>query len=274
MNISRRKFIKGFSLSSAYILTGGFQVLHAADIYANKHKVALRFAVGSDSHYGQPNTAFDKFTSDFVININKFHKRLQLDACVVNGDIIHDNKEFMPQAKQNLDKLAMPYHVTQGNHDQVSAEYWQQTWGVPFNYEAIIKDNVFLMATTSNEKGEYLSPDLDWLKQKLDQHAQKNIFLFLHIGQQKWTAGSIDNPAYAELIKNYPNVRAVFHGHDHDQDGVKMLGTIPHLYDSHIGGNWGTKYNGYRIVELLKDGTLQTYIMNPLKKVNELQYGN
>lgn len=272
MNVTRRKFLKGFTLTSAYLLTGGLQSFATDDIYSKKGKVLLRFAVGSDSHYGQPNTDFDKFSSDFVASINKFHKHLTLDACVVNGDIIHDKQEYLNMAKQNLDKLSMPYYVTQGNHDQVSAAYWTEIWNVPLNYEAIIKGNVLLMMTTSNEKGEYLSPDLDWLKQKLEEHTQKNIFLFLHIGQQKWTAGSIDNPAYAELIKNYPNVRAVFHGHDHDQDGVKMLGTLPHLYDSHIGGNWGTNYKGYRIVELLKDNTIRTYIMNPDKKINALNY--
>ncbi len=272
MNASRRKFLKGFTLTSAYLLAGGFQSLSANDIFSRKGKVILRFAIGSDSHYGQPNTEYTKFLSEFVLNINNFHKRFRLDACVVNGDIIHDQKEFLSEAKQNLDKLAAPYYVTQGNHDQVIPELWQETWNVPLNYEAIIKSNVFLMMTTSNEKGEYLSPDLAWLKQKLDEHNQKNIFLFLHIGQQKWTAGSIDNPAYAELIKNYPNVKGVFHGHDHDQDGVKMLGTIPHLYDSHIGGAWGTNYKGYRIVELLKDNTIRTYIMNPVKKINPMNY--
>src|SRR6185369_14823686 len=99
-----------------------------------------------------------------------------LDACVVNGDVIHDKKELLPVAKQNLDTLTMPYYVTQGNHDHVTPEYWKEVWTVPLNYEASVKRNIFLMMTTSNEKGEALSPDLAWMKQKLDEHKQKNVF--------------------------------------------------------------------------------------------------
>jgi hypothetical protein len=265
---SRRKFLKGFALSSAYLITGG-KFISAADILNNQKNVVLRFAVGSDSHYGQPDTDFDKFVNDFVSHINNFHKELPLDACVVNGDLIHDQPELMPQLKPHLEKLVVPYCVTQGNHDRVNATQWQKTWGVPLNYEKIFRNQVFLMMSTSNEKGEYLSPDLNWLEKKLKQHRKKNIFLFLHIGQQKWTPNSIDNPAYADLIQKYPNVKAVFHGHDHDQDGEKMLGSIPHLYDSHIGGNWGTSYKGFRVVEVLSNNSLVTYMMNPVEKFNK-----
>jgi len=41
------------------------------------------------------------------------------------------------------------------------------------------------------------------------------------------------------------------------------------MFDSHIGGNWGTNYRGYRIVELQKENKLLTYIMNPTIKINE-----
>jgi Icc protein len=272
MSISRRKFLKGFTLTSAYLLAGGYQSLSAAEVLDNQKKVVLRFAVGSDSHYGQHDTAFDQYITEFISHINNFHQELPLDACVINGDLIHDKPELMLQLKPHLEKLAVPFCVTQGNHDRVPATHWQQTWNVPLNYERTFGKQIFLMMTTSNEKGEYLSPDLKWLEKKLKQHSKKNIFLFLHIGQQKWTPNSIDNPAYADLIQKYPNVRAVFHGHDHDQDGEKMLGNIPHLYDSHIGGSWGTTYKGYRIVELLNDNSVVTYMMNPVERVNEATF--
>ncbi|MEY3159885.1 MAG: hypothetical protein RLZZ49_1365, partial [Bacteroidota bacterium] len=40
------------------------------------------------------------------------------------------------------------------------------------------------------------------------------------------------------------------------------------IFDSHVGGNWGTAYRGYRIVELYKNGTMLTYIMNPTERIN------
>lgn len=270
MKLSRRTFLKNFSMTSAWLLGGGIHELTAGEVHSLKNKVTFRFAIASDGHYGQANTNFDDFFSTITQHINLFHQQSPLQGCVINGDIIHDKKELLIPAKQKLDQLAIPYYVTKGNHDMVSDEYWKEVWNVPVNYEAVFKKNTFLMLTTSNEKGEYLSPDLEWLKIKLDQHKkQKNIFIFLHIPQYKWTANAIDTPAYFELTKQYTNIKAVFHGHEHDQDGVKMMHDVPYLFDSHFGGNWGTAYRGFRVVELLKDNSLITYIMNPKERIKE-----
>jgi len=39
------------------------------------------------------------------------------------------------------------------------------------------------------------------------------------------------------------------------------------MFDGHFGGSWGTGYRGFRVVELLDDGMLQTYLMDPDKKI-------
>jgi hypothetical protein len=69
-------------------------------------------------------------------------------------------------------------------------------------------------------------------------------------------------------VKKQQNLRAVFHGHEHDQDGIKWQDGIPYLFDSHVGGNWGTPYKGFRVVEMQKDGSILTWIMNPTEKIN------
>ncbi len=92
---------------------------------------------------------------------------------------------------------------------------------------------------------DYLSPNLTWMEEKLSQSKkQKNIFVFVHIPQAKWTAHAIDTPAFFELLSLYKNIKAVFHGHEHDQDGIKMHQGIPFIFDAHIGGSWGTDYKG------------------------------
>jgi hypothetical protein len=73
------------------------------------------------------------------------------------------------------------------------------------------------------------------------------------------------------LLKNYSNVKAVFHGHEHDQDGIKVKDNISYLFDAHFGGNWGTNYKGFRVVELFDDNTVATYIMNPVEKINSVE---
>ena len=76
-------------------------------------------------------------------------------------------------------------------------------------------------------------------------------------------------PEFLDLLSRYKNVRAVFNGHDHDEDNIKIKNKIPFIFDAHFGGNWGISYRGFRIVELRKDNSLLTYILNPSEKLNE-----
>lgn len=260
---SRRSFIKQVSFASILLASGKLNSISAAALFDQKDKVALRFVVASDSHYGQPNTAYQAMMDKVVDQINQFHLTHPLDATVINGDIIHNESMFLAQAKQRIDRLTMPWYVTRGNHDMVSPEFWNKTWGYPLNHQIAVNGYPFILLDSSNEKGEYLSPDLVWLKESLEGlKKQKQVFLFVHIPQAKWTKNGIDTPAFFELLAKYPNIKAVFHGHEHDQDGVKMQGKIPFYFDAHIGGNWGTAYKGFRVVELNQDGSLVTYMLN------------
>ncbi len=271
--MNRRSFIKDISFASIILIGGGIESLSAAEVFERRKRVKLRFVVASDGHYGQPKTEFEAMFKTATDQINAFHKQNPLDFCVINGDIIHDEKSLLTVSKQKLDALTMPYYVTRGNHDKVTAEHWLETWKMPLNHDVVVKKNAVLLGDTSNEQGTYVSPDLVWMKEKLEAHKnRKNVFIFIHIPQAKWTPNGIDTPAFFDLVKQYPNIRAVFHGHEHDQDGVKMVDKTPFLFDSHIGGNWGTKYNGFRVVEVLKDNSMVTYMMNPTEKMNELNY--
>lgn len=269
---TRRSFLKNVSLATAFFAVGGFKEIGASVVFENRKNVALRFVVASDAHYGQPGTAYDAMIEKITTQINMFHKETPLDFCVINGDIIHNEKHLLPLAKQKLDALNPKYYVTRGNHDMVTADYWQEVWGMPLNHMVEIKKNAIILGDTSNEDGKYLSPDLNWLAKQLEANKQKkNVFLFLHIPQKAWTANAIDTPGFEALVNQYPNITAIFHGHEHDQDGVKLLGSrqVPCLFDAHMGGNWGTPYKGFRVVEMLKDGTLLSYMMNPSLKINE-----
>lgn len=270
---SRRKFIQHVSFATALLLTGKITELSAGEVFDSKAKVKLRFVAASDFHYGQPDTAYDEMTQTVIRQINLINKTNRIDFCLINGDIIHNEKSFLPKVKERIDQLDMPYYVARGNHDMVTDEFWNQVWNMPLNHSFEFKDSAFIIADTANEQGEYLSPDLKWMEEKLNQFkAKKNVFLVLHIPQAKWTKHAIDTPAFFELIKKYPNIRLGLHGHEHDQDGVKMADKIPFLFDSHVGGAWGTPYKGFRIVELLNDGTIITYMMNPTEKMAELRY--
>jgi DNA repair exonuclease SbcCD nuclease subunit len=265
---SRREFIKGLSYGAALVVGGSFQSLSASEIFHSRSKVKLRFLVASDSHYGQANTAYDAMLDEFLKEANQFHISNPLDFCVINGDIIHDEPKFMPEAKLKYDQLNIPYFVTKGNHDKISDDEWNSIWEMPVNHQVEIDKNGIILVTTSNVNGDYLSPNLEYLRTQLDASTKlKNVFLFVHIPQTKRTNNGIETPAFFELLENYPNVKAVFHGHEHDQDGITFKSDIPFIFDAHIGGSWGTKYRGFRVVELMKDNSIVTYMMNPREEI-------
>jgi predicted phosphodiesterase len=271
--MKRREFIRTVSSASLVLLGGNVIKLTSAQAADLRGKSALRFVVASDGHYGEKGTEFDDHFQNLVKYVSSFHEQMQLDFCVINGDVIHDEQDLLIPAKKHLDSLPVKYYVVKGNHDKVSDDYWSETWGMPVNHEVILKKNTLLLATTSNQNGEYLSPDLRWMKTKLDANrTQQNIFIFLHIPQGKWSQNAIDTPAFFELLRDYKNVKGVFHGHEHDHDEIKMHDGIPFMFDSHFGGSWGTTYRGFRVVELAKDNSFVTYIMNPNDKINHAAF--
>jgi len=266
----RRNFLK--QGSSAILLLGSGKIIHLTDSYENwiSKKPTLRFVVASDGHYGQKDTAFEKYFADVTGHINQLHAKDPFHFCMVNGDIIHDDKKFFPDAKKALDALTVKYYVSQGNHDHYTPDEWQLLWNMPLNYDFKVGKNSFLIGTTSNEKGTYLPPDIKWFAEKLEEHkTQHHIFIFVHINPVKLTKFAVESKEFADLLLKYKNVKAVFNGHDHDEDAVKMSNNVPYIFDAHVGGNWGTDYRGFRIVELRKDNSLLTYVLNPSEKLNE-----
>lgn len=265
---SRRRFIQQISLATLAVMGGPLQRLTGQEVADLQDQVLWRFAVASDIHYGQPNTSYREMTQTILKQLNRFHNEFPLSFCVFNGDLIHDDSSFLSQLKNEFMQLGMDWYVTRGNHDLVDGKMWIDTFGYPLNHTVQQQQATLILADTSNQKGEYLSPNLEWLKQQLDRSSKsKHVFLFLHIPQAPWTKNSVDTPAFFDLVRKYPNIRAVFHGHEHDQDGIRTEAAIPYIFDAHVGGNWGTPYRGFRVVEILKNNNLVSYMMNPTEKI-------
>lgn len=263
MASSRRSFLKS-SIGSAAVLAPAVTVWSAPFDKQPDSARIFRFAVASDGHYGQPKTEFTTYFTQIIEYLNAEKERSGLDACFFNGDLIHDEVPFMAQAKAYFDQLKMPYYVTRGNHDKVSPAVWQQTWGYAEDHVVDLGLCAFVLGNTSNEKGEYVCADHRWLGTALDKLRKKqHVFVLLHIPQRKWTENGIDCPQVMETIERHANVKAIFHGHDHNEDTVRMSGNKPYLSDGHFGGSWGTAYHGYRIVEVFADGRVTTYQFNP-----------
>ncbi|GAA0878199.1 hypothetical protein GCM10009119_11670 [Algoriphagus jejuensis] len=220
---------------------------------------SLRFITASDGHYGQPDTDFESSHRQLIAAINQ---EKNVDFVVFNGDLIHDDPKWMPEVKKVYDTLKTPYYTTRGNHDRVSEAAWAQIWGRSANYGFVSKDqHGIILASSSNEKGEYLCVDVGFLKSQLEAYKDlSHVFLFVHISQNDWTRHGVPCEEVLNLIASYPNLKATFHGHDHDVDGIMLYKKKPFLWSGHFGGSWGNPFPSYRVVEVGEEGKTATYL--------------
>lgn len=263
--LNRRDFLQ-YTLKSAILLTVGNRLVRwtgsLVDLPAGDD-VSLRFAVVSDGHYGQPQTQFDQMHDLVIQALNREKGRRGIDFSFVNGDLFHDDPALLAPVKKKWDELEMPYYVSHGNHDKISEAEWKSAFGHDWHYGFTKNDCGFVVLNTATAHGEYACPDQKKARSLLKAyHRQKHLFVFMHITPYKWTGGGIECPDLTDLFNRQQNIRAVFHGHDHDIDEVRTREGIHYIFDAHVGGSWGLPYSGYRIVEVLKNGSILTYQMN------------
>jgi len=276
MSLSRRRFLR-IGLNSAFIITAGNVLRPLDEIFFNdisRGNHLCRFAIASDGHFGQPGTQYETQHDQMIQWINAEKTNWGIDFTVINGDLFHDDVSFLEPVKQRWDNLVMPYYVSHGNHDKTGESHWATVWNLPWHFSFEHGDIGIIVLNTADDKGNYICPDPDWTKSELQKlSSKKQLFVFMHITPFTWTKGGIACPAIVELFDQQKNLKAIFHGHDHDEDDVKEKHGRFYFFDSHIAGSWGTRYNGYRIVEVFENGQIVTYQMNPkpMKKVNNTQ---
>lgn len=271
---SRRSFLKntftGIAAISVLPSATVFGATASGEIHEEK-KLKLRFALASDGHYAQQGTDFKTDHENIVRWLNHEHETGHLDFVIINGDLVHNRPDLLKEVKENyFDRLKVPFYAIPGNHDHATTEQWKSVFGYEDNFSFEHgKDIAFVLANTSNTKGEYLCPDNKFLKKELDRYSsKKTVFIILHIPPHTWMPDQTffaECPDTIELLHQYANIKAVFHGHDHTLDSVFHTGKLPHFFDAHFGGDWGTEYKGYRIVEVSTSDEISTYQVNASK---------
>ncbi len=226
----------------------------------------FRFAVASDGHYGEPGTSLEKNYENLVKWMRQEKDKNGLDLWFFNGDLVHDREDFLPRVKSYFDRVNIPYFVVKGNHDTCSPARWKEIFGYPEYFIHTIHDISFLGAPTSDPEGNYLCADTGWLREQVRKCEKSRwIFLFLHVSQGGWTKHGIHCPDVMQVLDKLTGITGVFHGHDHQEDGIKHSENTAFLFDGYIGGSWGPGYHGYRIVEIKSDRKIYTYQFNPGK---------
>ncbi|MFN9784649.1 MAG: metallophosphoesterase [Sphingobacteriales bacterium] len=243
--MQRRSFLKNIGLMGA-----AWTAVPSLALAAQGPSVPPRFKfiTASDGHWGQPKTDFEGMHRNLIQAIQKEE---QVNFIVFNGDLIHDNPALMPEVKKVYDGIGLPYYVTRGNHDRVSKDNWMEIWNQPEDHAFSVDGKVgVILLSSSNEAGTYLCADIAFLKAKLEAFRDlSHVFIFVHISQSTWTRYGVECAELLDTIAAYPNVKASFHGHDHDVDGLMVYKKKPFLWSGHFGGNWGNPFPTYRVCE-------------------------
>lgn len=254
--MKRRPFLQKISLIGSSLMSMPFMLYGKMDFPKN---TKLKFITASDGHWGQPNTDFETSHRQLIEAINQ---ESDVDFVVINGDLIHDDPVLLPEVKGIFDQIQAPYLTCRGNHDRVSQDTFLKTMGHPTNHTQLVKEDFgIVLLDCSNEQGEYLCADMNIAKASLDSFKDlPHVFVFVHISQNDWTRHGVDCNPFLDLLCSYPNVRATFHGHDHDVDGMMLFGKKPFLWSGHFGGSWGNPFPSYRVVEVGEDGKAVSYL--------------
>lgn len=257
--MNRRDFLITIGATSLFFACGKNK--EAVPIIEESEKVLYRFAIASDLHYGEDDTDYVRYTERFVSAFNDFHNNSACDFLVLNGDIIHNDPKYLPKAYEALKEIQSRLYVTQGNHDRVSDDVWLNTWGQAVNSDFSIGDLAFIFGTTSDEYGALKCPDLHFLELTLDKYKNKeHVFVFWHIYPHSPSMGCTGS--VREVLQKYTNVRAVFNGHDHNEEGIRTVDDIPYMFDGRLGGSWGSFDRNFRVVEIT-ESQIVTYLMTP-----------
>lgn len=229
----------------------------------------LRFAVASDGHYGQESTNYEANYDNLIEWLNRERVVKGLDFAVFNGDLTNNDRDYFTPVKASLMSLLSPYYAVKGNHDISSSAQWVETWGYPDNYDVVFRGIALLLVSTADENGYYICPNTTWLKQKLDQYWNMDVFVFMHLAPEP--ENGIDCPQTRRELENHANVKATFSGHHHYVDGMKVINGMRYFWDGCFGGSGGgtyrgATYKGYRIVELNNE-SIRTYAYDPMDAV-------
>lgn len=162
--------------------------------------------------------------------IRREHEKEPLTAILIPGDLSVDDYDFrnLPYnycekfKKEYMDQMPAPVYAMPGNHDSYSNEQWQAMFGTPRQFSVVLGGALFLMADTYNAPtngasgSPYTGLDMAWIRAELEKHPDKPAFLLSHYIHWR-KEGDL-----ALLLREYPRIRALFVGHSHRYETVRL----------------------------------------------------
>jgi 3',5'-cyclic-AMP phosphodiesterase len=201
------------------------------------------------------------------------------DGVLLTGDLVHDEAGGYDNIVAVFGSSSVPVYCIPGNHDL--PQQMQSTLSLkPFQVGGCaVRENwliVLLDSFLPNSASGRLGPEqLDMLDSELTKHADKHALICLHHHpikmRSEWldTVGLEDADAFRNVVARHKNVRGITWGHVHQSldlfaSGVRYMATpstcaqwTPRSADFAVD----TKPPGYRVFELMPDGTIATEVV-------------
>lgn len=236
--MSRRAFVTAHMMGAAAVVVGDAVALAAGS--------GLRLALMSDVHIPadrQPGArGYDaaKQLTEAVPGV----LAAQPDGLVVAGDLarhvgeVEDYAVFLELIAPIRE--AMPVYLMLGNHDNRD-NFYTAVQNLPQKVEAVASKHVSVLEHAAvrivlldsllytRQRGGHLGKEQrDWLGGYLATHTDRPVILMLHHTLGDGDNDLLDTENFFQLIGPHPQVKAIFHGHDHawrryERDGIPII---------------------------------------------------
>lgn len=237
----------------------------------------------TDPHLFQDPEATLKGVDTFATLMSVLHTARAIHgraaAMVLTGDLSQDERPgSYARLAWALEGMPWPAYLLKGNHDDADA-MWVGLTRQPAdiradrqffldNWQVLLLDSV----VPGRVDGTLSAATLGWLERALNAHPRHHALICLHhhpvpVGSAWMDALMLDNGAdLFAVTSRHPNVRAVLWGHVHqcfdgERGGVRLLSspsTGVQFAPGHDSFTLDARAPGYRWLELLADGTLDT----------------
>ena len=201
--------------------------------YGNKlYSVGLLSDIHIDGNGDGNNSDSGNSQRDFT-NALQYFKNKAVDFICIDGDVTYYGYDADYAAYKSLiSNYSIPIKAIRGNHEcyvngSDNYDYMNTKFQENVNdlyYEYIYNDDVYLFCGMYQESTStpFSNEELTWLSNKLEEHKNKRVFLFVHyyygdVGNVNNIVSihkPISNQTFINLITNYKNV-IYFSGHTH-----------------------------------------------------------
>ena len=208
--------------------------------------------------------------------------QFEYDFVLATGDLVQDcSKEAYQRFCQYISRLEKTVYWIPGNHDfqPHMVEIFNEQQGYLRSDKHILLENNWQILLLDSQvfgvpHGQLSQYQLDWLEEKLQEYQEHYALIVLHHHLVSTRSAWLDQHnlrnanELVQVLAKYDNVRAILHGHIHQQvdtqwNGYQLIctpSTCIQFKPDHNAFTLDTLQPGWREITLYANGTIQTQV--------------